>query len=516
MLFNSLEYAAFLVVVFVVYWLLPNRARPRFLLLASLVFYGSWDLRLLILLAVVSGTSWLAGLAIPRLEGAKRAWMTCGSVAVSVSAVLAFRAYGFFVHDVSTSSAPTAFGGGVVRVAIPVGLAFITFQTISYVVDIHRRVIEPTRSFADYTLFVTFFPHLLAGPIMRAAKLIPAFHSVPDRPDGRQLGEGCELLLVGLFKKVALADPILGLVTRRGQDLSSIGSANLWLLWLLGLAGAYFDITGYIDMARGSAKVLGINLQPNAVQPLLRSSSLGDFWRRWQVTVMMWFRDYVFLPVRGRRRGVESRELLGLMATFLALALWHGTTLNWAIWGLLTGGVVVAERTWQTHKAADRRRERLRARRLADRRERRRSRSAPAEGDTRVRTAPFRPLAGSAATDEGVAGMARRAGKLGYVYLMLILTLPWIGSPTIAATLDTYRGLFGFRGGALDGDSVGFFFLALVALVLLDNRERARERLSGRSADPPTLLRAVGYGAMLVGIVIFGATPTEPFIYLRF
>lgn len=531
MLFNSLQYAAFFAVVFVAYWALPKQHRRPVLLVGSYVFYGSWDWRLLALLVFVTAATWCAARAIPGTDGSTRKALAVAGVGASLLMLAAFRAYGFFVGSSSVSSVPTAFGGAAVKVAIPVGLSFIAFQAISYVIDVYRGEIPPAASPVDFALFVAFFPHLLAGPIMRANKLIPAFHNVGDRPDRLQLAEGGELILVGLFKKIALADPIIALVTRQATDLGHVGSATMWLLWLTGLIGAYFDITGYIDIARGSAMLLGITLQPNSIQPLLRSTNLADFWRRWQVTVMMWFRDYVYLPFRGKTRPSEARELLALLLSFVALGLWHGTGWNWAIWGGLTGAVVTGERLVQTRSAA-----RRRARRRAARG--RRSPAGAAVVARAGRRPPTQVAAKSTAvldppTDEhgstgrGAGRIAddrsptvlhpalRKGRQLLYVFAVLTLTLPWIGSPSIADTIETYKVLLGFQGGPLVGNVLWFLAFGAVALLLLDGRERVRLARSG-TPDPPTLLRALGFATMVVAIIVFSGTPTQPFIYFRF
>jgi D-alanyl-lipoteichoic acid acyltransferase DltB (MBOAT superfamily) len=476
--FNSVQYAAFLAVVFALFWTLPRRHRPTLLLVASILFYASWGPVLVVALLAVSGVTWLAARAIRRTDDPGRRKLLCGlAVAWSLGVAFGLRVLGTTIGGATEGSTPTAFGGVAARAIIPVGLAFITFQAISYVVDTYRDpVATPDASLPDHVLYVAFFPHLLAGPVMRARRLVPSFHEGPDRPSKPHLYEGAELLLVGLFKKVAIADPAFLIIAREGADPSVVPSGEMWLLWLLGLAAAYFDITGYIDMARGSARLLAIDLHPNAAQPLLRSTELADFWRRWQVTVMAWFRDYVFLPVRGAAR-TRSREALALMTVFVSLAVWHGTSLNWLVWGVLTGTIVVVERELQGRRSA-------------------RARAGRSRG-------------------RGERSALGRAGRLLYVYVALILTLPWIGSPTVSATLDTYRALLGFRGGGIDGDTVGFLLLAVASLLLLDGRERVRQARSGRP-DPPTPLRALGFGAMVVAIVIFSGASTQPFIYLRF
>ena len=533
MLFNSLQYLAFLAVTVAVYWSLPAGVwRRRLLLVASIGFYAAFDLRLPLLLFVISITSWLVGRALPRLEGRAKQVTAGVGIGTSIVAVFGLRAYGWLTHGTSLAAAPTAFGGSITKAIVPVGLAFVTFHSISYIVDVYRGQMDPSPSFADHVLYICFFPHLLAGPVMRARRLVPAFHSVPAKPNPIVMSEGAELLVVGMFKKVVLADPAIGLVTRLAVDPKTTPSLTMWGLWLLGLTAAYFDITGYIDMARGSAKLLGIELQPNSMQPLLRSSNLTEFWRRWQVTVMMWFRDYVFLPIRGRRRN-DRREMIGLVATFVALALWHGTSVGWLIWGALTGTIVTLERVVQGRKAAANREKRRAARRRKAKRAEATGALVGADAGVSVAAAtPRRVSAKGAQSSRSAVSLARggRPGKtahvdgsgnlvrvkgLLYVYLMLVLTLPWIGSPTIADTLQTYKSLFGFRGGPLSGDLLGSLLIGIVSLVLLDGRERARQARSGQ-ADPPTVLRAIGLGVMVLGVVVYGATASQSFIYLRF
>jgi len=477
--FNSVQYAAFLAVVFALFWTIPRRYRPTLLLVASIAFYATWGWSLVLVLGILSVGTWYAARLIRASDDDRYRKLVCGVAVIgSLVVVLGLRYTGNFLSTVTEGASPTSFGGQAAKAIIPVGLAFITFQAISYVVDTYRRTEgTPDSSLADHVLYVAFFPHLLAGPVMRARRLVPSFHDGPERPPRRLVAEGGELLLVGLFKKVAIADPAFLVIARQGADPSVVPSGEMWLLWLLGLVAAYFDITGYIDMARGSARILGIDLSPNAAHPLLRSTELSDFWRRWQVTVMAWFRDYVFLPVRGTRR-TELSESLGLITVFLALAVWHGTSPNWLIWGALTGTIVVVERRLQGRRAG-------RARAAGRRR------------------------------GHGTRSARSRALRLAYVYLALILTLPWIGSPTIEATLETYQALFAFRGGGIDGDTIGMLLFGVVCLLLLDGREETRQARSGR-ADPPTPLRALGFGAMVAGIVIFSGAATQPFIYLRF
>ncbi|OWY60692.1 hypothetical protein B7486_67830, partial [cyanobacterium TDX16] len=232
----------------------------------------------------------------------------------------------------------------------------------------------------------------------------------------------------------------------------------------------------------GSAKLLGIDMQPNFVQPLTRSRSFQDFWRRWQITIMGWFRDYVFGPLRGRRP-TATREALALIGTFLTVALWHSGKATWIIWALLVAGVLIVETA-------------VRRRLVARRRERAR------RSGTKGSVAPHR-------------GPARRLASLAYVWTVLLLTSVWLGAPTISDAWGSYGALLDPRIGDVDPDAVYLLVGGLALLVLLDARERRAYRAEG-SWDPPGFARVLAFGAMVVAIVVASGSPVQPFIYLQF
>ncbi len=477
MIFNSFQYAAFLGLVLALYWLGPKRIRPTLLLVASYVFYASWNPILLTLLAGSTLVTWFASRSLPGAPDARRRVITTVAVLASVGVLAVFKAIEAFANQTTSG-----LDSGIAEGAVPIGLSFFTFQAISYVIDVYRRDLEPDHSFVDVALYIAFFPHLLAGPIVRASKLIPAFHATGRHPDQVQASEGAELILVGLFKKVALADPIIGAVVAMNAR-GDVSAVNGVIALVAGVIGAYFDITGYVDMARGSAKLLGIDMQRNALYPLLRSTGYADFWRRWQLTVMMWFRDYVFLPIRGGRRAGPVRENVALFATFAVLGLWHGATPGWAIWGVVSGVIIVAERTLQTRRAA-KRRAKIRAARRAGRR-------------------PPRPVAPA------------RWKELLRTYLLVAVTLPLISSPSLDKALDGYLIFLHPSGGPVDRELIAFMVIAVISLLALDGRERRREAKAGRP-DPVTPRRAVFFAIAVVGIVIFSGAQAQPFLYFAF
>ena len=363
----------------------------------------------------------------------------------------------------------------VQAVVIPVGLSFYSFQVISYVIDVARGDAEPEQSFVTYAVYVTFFPHLLAGPIVRARRLIPQLHNRRRRPEPVMFTEGLQLLFLGLFKKVAVADVLVGSVqpyiTNALQGDQKIGTPMVLIGQLLVLLGNFFDISGYIDMARGSAKLFGIRMPPAFGQPLTRSRSWTDFWRRWQIPIMGWFRDYVYRPVRSSSR-TGGRETAALFATFLAAGLWHGLTPGWLVWGAITAAILVVER--QTGFLQ------------------RRSRPA-----SRARTA------------------VRRVGRLAYVFACLLLTTPWAGAADVGQTLALYRHLVTAGLGTLDPNLLAFAVYGVVVLVLSDRFDR---HLSDREGfrDPVGPLRALAFGGMLVAILVFSGTTAQQFVYFQF
>lgn len=503
MLFSSVEYlAVFLPLVVLVSWATPPRPRRAVLLVASYVFYGWWDWRLLFLLALTTVATWIGGGLIARLSSeAGRRVVLAYSLLLSAGLLFAFKYYAFFVHSIAEPTSvdfTAAIGIDTVDLLIPVGLSFYTFQSISYVVDVYRREQAPVRSLLEYALYVSFFPHLLAGPILRTHKLVPKLRALPARPDPVQTAEGLELILLGLFKKVAVADPLV----RSGIDAVAAGAADgdpssvVTLVALAsGILAGFFDISGYVDLARGSAKLLGIDMQHNFAEPLTRSRNLTDFFRRWQITIMTWFRDYVFRPLRGRSPG-DAREHAALFGTFFVVALWHGLTPAWLVYGVLTGGLMVVERSLRTRRVA-----RQRAERLA-RREARRAGQAVAVAP------PTRGLRAAPPAVRAVAG-------LGYVYLALFVTLIWVAVPDVATGVEVYGWLFSFTAGGLGLDAVAMVAYAAVVLVLADRRQRALIEREG-TWDPPTARRAVAYGLMVAGIVVYAGAASEPFIYFQF
>jgi len=476
MTFTSVEFIAFLTLVAVVYWVAPQRARPAFLLLASYVFYAFLDWRFVPLVVVLTLATWFLGPLIKKATGTARTVLAGVSVALPTGTLLAFELASVLGATGTTGGFAVGFGSIAESAVVPVGLAFYGFQMISYTIDIYRDELEPERSLVLYATYVAFFPHLLAGPVVRARRLVPQLASSPAKPNATWIAQGVELIFLGIFKKVAVADPLLRLASEQGLVGPTTSTPTMILVLMVSLIGAFMDIAGYIDIARGAARILGVDMPPNFAQPLTRSRNWTEFWRRWQITVMGWFRDYVFLPIRGKGRE-GRRDVLALLGTFLAAGIWHGVTLGWLIWSLLTAGILIAEQRYRRHRAAVRK----------------------ATGAPRHRLpAPVRAVVGPL-----------------YVFVCLLATAPWAAGTSFSTTFDIYnRILFGGFGG-IDYNVGVFAVYAVATLLLTDQYERHRARVT----DPfgvITWRRSFAYGAMVVALIVFSGSAPQPFVYFQF
>ena len=340
MSFASLTYLVFLPVVALVYRLLPQKARPVWLLLASLVFYASWNVPLTLLLVAVIAITYAAGLGLARVQKpGQRRWLLGLSLALCLGALLYFKYFGFLAGLAARAWA--AFGGnGTWRlwdVILPVGISFYTFQALSYVFDVYRGRLDAERNPIHYALYISFFPQLVAGPIERAGDLLPQLRTAQN-PTAEDVHFGLRLLLSGYFKKIVLADFCGRFVERIYGAPSPDGSAVL-LGTLLFAVQIYGDFAGYSEIARGSAALVGVRLMQNFDRPYL-ADNLRDFWRRWHISLTKWLTDYVYIPLGGSQNGL-LRQIAATLCVFLLSGLWHGANETFVVWGLLHGlGVV--------------------------------------------------------------------------------------------------------------------------------------------------------------------------------
>ncbi len=346
MLFPTLTFAVFFMLVYPIYWLLRERggwAWKPFILVASYIFYGFWDWRFVFLIiASTIVNQWLAVWIDPRGYRWRRPLLVV-AVAVNLGILGVFKYYGFFIDSVNTSLHRLGIGTRlpVLEIIVPVGISFFTFQAITYIVDIYKGKIQPA-SLIDFAVYLAFFPHLVAGPIVRAAEFIPQLRQAQP-VERRQASRAAWLIGFGLFKKVVIASNVATAIVDPVFALPGQHSAPEILLAIYGYAvQIYADFSGYTDMAIGIALLLGITFPQNFDRPYV-AVSLQDFWRRWHMTLSRWLRDYLYIPLGGNRKG-RWKTYRNLLLTMTLGGLWHGASLTFIAWGLFHGLGLAAER----------------------------------------------------------------------------------------------------------------------------------------------------------------------------
>jgi D-alanyl-lipoteichoic acid acyltransferase DltB (MBOAT superfamily) len=338
MIFNSYAFFGFFVIVFTAYWLLQNKLRWQntLLLIASYFFYGYWDYRFVFLLAFSTFLDYYTGLKIHNAtsKGDKKKWVVI-SLSINLGFLFVFKYYNFFIESFAVLL--TSFGFEphlpVLQILLPVGISFYTFHGISYVMDIYYGRITPTRNVVDYSVFVSFFPLLVAGPIERASHLLPQVHQ-PRKFKYLLAVDGLRDVLWGLFKKVAVADlcsDFADKIFKGGSE--QFGGSTLALGVFLFSMQIYGDFSGYSDIARGIGKMLGFDLIRNFSYPYF-SRDIAEFWRRWHISLSSWFRDYVYIPLGGSR-GTKTQSIRNTFIVFLLSGFWHGANWTFIIWGAL-------------------------------------------------------------------------------------------------------------------------------------------------------------------------------------
>ena len=337
MLFNSFEYLIFLPIVFLAYWFLcpSGRAKNIFLIAASYLFYGWWNMKLLALIFLVTLVAYGAGAFIDSARSTSRMrkaalWTT---LLVNIGVLVAFKYYDFFASSFVRVLEAFGFSPDIptLNLILPVGISFYTFQAMSYTIDVYRRKIRATRDPAAFFVFIAFFPQLVAGPIERASNILPQFTRDRRRFSYKRGVGGMQLILWGLFKKMVVADNAAVTVNVIFADWESVGTINLWMGALLFTFQIYGDFSGYSDIAVGTSRLFGIDLMKNFNLPYF-SRDIAEFWRKWHISLTTWFRDYLYIPLGGNRKG-KLRTVGNTAVVFLVSGLWHGANFTYIVWG---------------------------------------------------------------------------------------------------------------------------------------------------------------------------------------
>ena len=344
MLFQSIEFLIFLPIVFALYWFVFKKlkAQNALVLIASYVFYGWWDWRFLILIAITSGFSYWSGLLIKNNEGKPKAqkWICAGNIILNLLILFAFKYLNFFSESLVALFA--LFGIQLdwvtLKIILPVGISFYTFQALSYTIDVYRKKIEPTKDAVAFFAFISFFPQLVAGPIERATNLLPQFLK-PRKFDYDAAVDGCRQMLWGFFKKIVVADNCAVYVNQVFENCQGQSGSTLALAVILFAFQLYCDFSGYSDIAIGCAKQFGIKLMRNFNYPYF-ATSFSDYWKRNHISLTTWFMDYVYYPMIGRSDKLWYWNLC-MIITFLLSGLWHGANWTFVVWGLYQGIFIV-------------------------------------------------------------------------------------------------------------------------------------------------------------------------------
>lgn len=467
MFFNSLAFALFLPAVVGLYWVIPSRLRVHLLLVASYVFYGWWDFRFLTLIAISTLTDFYVGKALSREDRVtRRRQFLAVSVVTNLGLLAFFKYWGFFVDSAAALLSELGADPNLpfLSVVLPVGISFYTFQTLSYTIDIYRGSLEPETSLSRFALFVAFFPQLVAGPIERASNLLPQIRNLPVRVSQVAWGDSATLILRGLFRKVVIADGVAPLVNQVFGTPTRFGGLTIAFAVIGFSLQIYGDFAGYTDIARGTAKLFGVDLMENFRAPYF-ARSFSDFWHRWHISLSTWLRDYLYIPLGGSRSSAAA-TYRNLMITMVLGGLWHGAGWGFLLWGALHGMYVAVERAF-------------------------RERAERSGRDAHMRQLPT-------------------------IFVFLIVSLTWIPfrSPTFSNAVDVFTGLFRpVDGQQLLAAPVVLALLGVATMVIDAAVVRGFTNPLTRSAP---LIRGIGYGAGVVGALMFASPTSVPFIYFQF
>ena len=338
MLFNSIDFAIFLPIVFFLYWFVTSknlRLQNLLIVTASYVFYGWWDWRFLTLIVFSTIVDYTVGLKLKK-EGSllKRRVLLWTSILVNLGFLGFFKYYNFFLDNFIIAF--TFFGqeiqGNSLNIILPVGISFYTFQTLSYTIDVYKKKLNPTKDFIAFSAFVSFFPQLVAGPIERASNLLPQFFSKRNF-DYERAVDGMRQILWGLFKKIVIADNCAEYANQIFNNSADMNGSTLVLGALFFTFQIYGDFSGYSDIAIGTARLFGFNLMRNFAFPYF-SRDIAEFWRRWHISLSTWFRDYLYIPLGGSRGGTWMK-VRNTFIIFIVSGFWHGANWTFIVWGAL-------------------------------------------------------------------------------------------------------------------------------------------------------------------------------------
>lgn len=350
MLFNSLKFLVFFPLVFMLYWALPHRARKYLLLAASYYFYMCWKPEFIVLILYSTAVDYLCALGMERRAEHKKLFLAV-SLTMNLGLLFFFKYFNFFGETLTAlcRAVSIPFSAPVLNIILPVGISFYTFQTLSYTIDVYRGRMKAERDFVLFALFVSYFPQLVAGPIEKAADLLPQLREA-HAFRYEQGAHGARLMAWGFFKKCVCAAYLGALADRVYEDMGAFGGGAAAFAAAAFALQIYCDFGGYSDIARGCSELLGVELTVNFKQPYF-ARSMRDFWRRWHISLTGWFREYVYIPLGGSKKGF-CRKIVNIWIVFFLSGLWHGAGWTFAVWGLLQALYISIEQVWARYRTA--------------------------------------------------------------------------------------------------------------------------------------------------------------------
>ncbi|MCM1213714.1 MAG: MBOAT family protein [Lachnospiraceae bacterium] len=352
MYFNSMQYAMFLSIVFIIYYILPQKIKYLWLLGVSYYFYMCWNAKYALLMLSVTIITWSGAIILDKLSASNqtRFRKVClfTVIIINFGLLFYFKYINFAItninrllHKIGHTEIST------LEIILPVGISFFVFQATGYIIDVYRNEIYAEKKFFRYALFISFFPQLVAGPIERSKNLLKQL-AIPAKLDGENIRTGLIYILFGIWQKVFLADNIARIVNKVYNDYTNFSGIQIFLATVLFGIEIYCDFGGYTNIAIGSARLLGVRLMQNFVSPYL-AISVSDFWRRWHISLTSWFRDYLYIPLGGNRKGT-IRKYINTLIIFLASGVWHGAGWSYIIWGTLNGMYIILENIFHKKK----------------------------------------------------------------------------------------------------------------------------------------------------------------------
>ena len=467
--FISIQFLIFGIITIIIYWTLRDRFKTSVLLIASYIFYCFWDWRFTALLAFLTVSNFFLTRAMHQTQSSqfkKRLLAACLSQNLLV--LFVFKYFNFFTDGAQrvfdfmglNLDLPT------IKVLLPLGLSFFIFQTSSYIIDVSRGTILPQKSFMNFATFVVYFPHMAAGPIMPAKVLLPQISAKKEVPSFENVQSALFLIVIGLFRKIVLADTLAPVVNRILDHQSAFDWRSIFLASIGFGLQIYGDFAGYSSIARGVSRLFGIEMMVNFRQPYLSTSST-DFWRRWHISLSSWFRDYLYIPLGGNR-GAPYRTYLNLLIVMLVAGLWHGAAFGFLFWGFLHGIFLVVNKKFRGSK-----------------------------GRSRKRLIAF------------------ITSSFGWIITQICVFFAWVffRNSDMSQALTLLNSIIQRNGGTFD-ESDGL--LVLGALILSFSLDFSEIYLGPKLRNTNSLVKGLVLGAFLVVIFTMKSSSVVPFIYFRF